>query len=608
MSHLKLFLLSIIILIFFSGKDIIAELSNYDDKKLLIGDVLNSESGIFGISDSWFMRNLIFRQSPYNALTVKYNNVVLNNVSDGSFRGDLLFLNSSSEVSFHGHSDIYSNSESLSGTVNITNKMTDSTNLVTIIEGGNIFGSTSFDYTRVKNYVKFNAGVNYITSGNFDVSQNKPENVNLTRNNSSFDKVSANGRLGVSDNKSLLDAEFIYSQSWQNFPVNTNINQQFFLDEPDYKLNLFNLMFATKVNSNYEISGNIFYLRTKSIFESFDNAEFQTMNLPSSFVKSFEESRFGWNSKLEFNLDNIPPGNLTLNYSRETLKYQGNSGLPVNRYELEKLNLGFEIHDKLELWDYSIGLNYRIINPLTTYQDEFFSSYSNVDYFFIFGINLTKKMAVRAALSRSSMLPQMYLIYSDINHGGLFRGIDETTANFNLETGIVINPLNKTSLSINYFNNQFSNVHVPFALLDNHTELTDNNMSSHGFNFNINSDIGLAHVGILSQFFLTKENVFDNFGRELIVPDLMINLRLFNYYEFGFSWLVESTFISGRESFSNDKNLQDFAIFNIRLSQELFNKNELFLRVNNLTNIYYEYFSGMPMPGINFIAGIKIII
>lgn len=573
------------------------------------GDFITSIPGVFGYSDTWFTRGLIFRQSPYNSLGVKYNNVPLNSVLDGCFRGDFLSFYDLSVYPISSESDIASNNESLSGAVNLKSKLTDTTNLKAIIEGGNIFGSSKFDYSGKHKYLRWNTGVSYITSGGFDMSQSRPDTVSFARTNSGFEKFSANGRLSLTDNKSFLDAEFIYSQSSQSLPFNLNSVQQIYMKEPDFRLNLFNLMFRTYLNNGLELNGNVFYVRTKSILDKYDDAVMQNRFLPTSFAKSFEENRFGWNAALKFDTENIPPGEITLNYSRESLKYQSNSGLPVKNYEIERLNFGLKFEDKLEYWQYSIGGNYRLINPLTSLENEILNSYNDIEYFFNTGINFTDNLKFSGSLSRRIMLPQIYLIYPEINHSEISLGMPVTTANTTVEIGLNFQIMKKFEMDLKYFNMQFNNVQVPFSMIGNAIELMPNDINSQGFEFSGFVDIYFADIFLNAQYCFDNNSIYDTYNREIIIPKYQIKTTLTKKYQFGFSWLIESSYIGGRETMSlSEISPSDFILLNLRISQSIYDQNEVYFRVNNLTDIYYEYYHGMPMPGIYFVAGVRLIL
>lgn len=569
----------------------------------LVSNHFVSEASIFGFSDTWFTRNIVFRQSPYNATTVKYNNVVLNSVIDGSFRGDFSVFQIFDIDIYNAESNSYASSVAINN--RIMQKSADRSGITTIFEGGNIFGSTLIDLKGKSGFVNWNTGINYITSGGFDVSSAKPDTINLSRKNTAFEKITANARLNVSDFNSTLDAEFIFSTSKQNMPFNLYPENSIYLQEPDFTMNLLNIMFRSYIDNGFEIYGNLFYLRSKSILEKYDSAQLITRDLESSFVKSFEESRFGWNSTLKFDTENIPPGEITFNYSREGLKYQPNSGLPINKYEIEKLSLGIHFSEVFNRWHYSIGGNYDLLNPLTAYQNEFFESIGDFSYFFKTEIvDIVKDLNVSASLSRKIMLPQLYTIYSELNHTEIYEDLPITSVNNSLELVFAYH-----NIGLKLFYSQYDKIQLPFSLIGSNFSLFDNNFSSSGIEIKARYRLIFGMLLLSSQYLIESNNILDSYGREIIIPEFKANISFSDVYDFGLSWLISSDVIIGRKSnYFEPKNLKDFALINLSISQLVYQQNEIYLKINNLTNEYYEYFYGMPMPGIYFVAGIKLIL
>lgn len=578
-----------------------------DNSNVLIGDKLSRLPGVFAFSDTWFTRNFIDRQSLYNSISIAYNNLELNSVIDGSFRGDLGVFQSNNILNNNDEPDIFSTSHSSSGNIFINNRIADSASFVSILEGGNVFGSTNINYTGINRYLKWQAGLNYITSGGYDVSLSKPDSIGLARSNTVFDKLTANGRLQISDTKSSLDAEFIFSKGNQNMPYNLYPENSIYLKESDFTMNLFNLMFKSYVNTGIVLNGNLFYYRTKSVLEKYDSPEMLSKELLSSFVKTFEESRFGWNSSLQFDTENIPPGEIALNYSRESLKYQKNAGLAINRFEIERITLGLKFAENFEIWNYTIGSSYRLLNPLTTEQNQIIESFSNVTFFFSVGLRIFDNAQLKAKSSRDAMLPQLYTIYPEINHTEYYADVAQTSISNSYEVAFEHKVSNKLKYEVKYFKAQLENVQMPMAMIDYPVYNFANSYDNDGFELSLEADLYLAKISAYVQYFTNKSNSFDSYGREILVPDFRANLSISDEYNFGLSWQFYFNLVSGRKSSSvQNLILNDFFVANVILSQKVYKSNEIYLRIHNFTDTYYEYFYGMPMPGIYFVAGIKL--
>lgn len=575
----------------------------------LSGDDISLLPGFFRMSDTWFTRGIIFRQSPYNSVAVKLDNVVLNSIVDGSFRGDILPCSLADYVIGTTESDIFSNSEDLSAYINIQNPKIDTNFLKVIFLGGNIFGKSSLEYAGKHKYLRWNTAVDYITSPGFDLPESKPDSIGSERKNSNFDKLSAKAGLEIFDHRSSLKASFYYSQSKQNFPFSINSESMLFIKEPDFKLNLLNMEFTTLFDYNLRLNGNFYYLRSKSVLEKYDTSELQSMLLPTSFNKTYEESKFGWNSSLNFDYEEIPTGKITFNYSRESLNYQKNKGFNIKHYELERLSVGILFAGKNDLWEYSLGTGFKILNPLTFYADKILSGYNDFEYFFNLGFDLTEIVKIKASLFRNIMLPQLYLLYPELNQFDISLNNQESTINNGLEFGLGFNFSDKSIISIKYFISQIENVQHPFALVEYNIDILDYGINSQGIDFTGTFELSPARISVQTQYLLNPVSIYDSFGREYFNPEINFYAEISQNYDFGFNWKISTSAVRGRKNKSNTGwKPNDYAILNIRLGQLIYNRNEIFIMINNLTDTYYEIIKDMPMPGFFFAAGVRLIL
>lgn len=577
--------------------------------KLFIIEEIDRYPLIYPISDTWFSRSLMLRQSPYNSISVDFDGIVLNSIIDGNFRGDIL------QDYFTGYeintckSDIYNSSEDLSGSIKLTSKHIDSNRFSAIFQGGNIFGGSSLEYIGNSKYLNWSSKIDYLTSAGYDISSNKPDSIGLARQNSSYEKFSVNGGVGIGDNKSRIFANFVYSHSNQGFPISIIPNEKLFLKEPDFILNIYNLDFSNLIDKDYKIEGNIFYMRTKSVVEKYDNEQFLTQLNSSSFTKIFEESKFGWNSALNFKPDVIPPGTITLNYSRESLKYQSGKDMLKKRYEIERLVLGLKFAESSENWEYWIGGNYKILNPLSSFNDNIPSTISDFEYNILLGYKFSEYFSIYLSNQRNIMLPQIYQLYPDINQMSLSFGYIESTLNTNYEIKFASRLSVDNDIWLKYFNTYLESIAFPFSLVEYPIENIQNNLNSQGIDLGGNIRSRYLNISYGIQYQFEPTTFYEQFGREINYPEIIIKADFYKLYDFGFSWKIKTTLVSGRTSkFVENYNQNDFTLIDLRLSQIVIEQNELFISINNLTNTYYEIIRGMPMPGIYFVAGIKLVL
>ncbi len=575
------------------------------ENQILLGNFLNDIENTFTFSDTWFSKNLLFGQSPYNSTALKYNNVYLNSMVDGSMRPDYLIPHNSSFIANRNKPDLYSTSNSLGAYIDINKPSYDTNLFKAVIQGGNIFGSNMVDYYGKKKNWRWNSSINYITSENFDKSSSHDYSTGLTRINSDFRSFSGNLRVGVYDNNSMLDAEFIYTSSVTGIPFELNKQNAVLIREPDYKFNLLNIQFASSLNSNFKIEGNLFYIRNKTIIESSLKS---IVDSDSTYKKSFEENKFGWNSRLIIKNSLLPPTEISFNYSREALKYQANQGLSVEQYEIEKLVTGIKMYDKFEYWSYDIAIKYMLHNPLTILHNNLAQSNSNIEYYSDFDISVFKQVSLLLNHSRISVLPPLYYTYPSLNHGLIPINDKSFGTKYSYSLGVNLKMQELSSLELHFFHEQSSNQHLPYSLLNYNHEMIPDGINSNGMRFCLKSDLYIFKLHSNLDYYTENVQIFDSYGREIAIPSLQVHFRVFDEYNFGLKWLMEYSHAGDRKSVLGEAVIEDFSLINLHLCYKVYKQNELFVSINNLGDVNYEFIKGYPMPGINFIAGFKLIL
>jgi outer membrane cobalamin receptor len=81
-------------------------------------------------------------------------------------------------------------------------------------------------------------------------------------------------------------------------------------------------------------------------------------------------------------------------------------------------------------------------------------------------------------------------------------------------------------------------------------------------------------------------------------------------FKFGFEFNLEAKYQGATQDYDSIEqrliDLDEFTVFNIRVSQQVFKQNEIFLRINNITDDFRLKSWGNPIKGRNFIAGINL--
>lgn len=582
---------------------------SYKSNEIFIQDNIKELPGIFPVSDTWFTRENSYRQAENNYLSFQLDNVNLNSIIDGTFRNSQIFNNFSVLSISSRNNNIFNNSYSLQGFLNASNKFYDSTFLKVIFQGGNIFGSTSLEFNGKYKFLRWISKIDYLVSGGFDISSSKPDSLNLSRENTGLNKFGAQTGFLVGDSKSSISLFGYFAQGSQNYPYNIIRNSAIYLKESESRQNLFNLKFNSEINYNLNLKGNLFYVRDKYIIERFDDNLMNSKILSSSFTKAFEEFKYGWNSAIDFAPDENFILSYTFNYAREALNYQPNSGFLVKKYEIEKAATATELKGSNEYFDYFIDLGYRLLNPLTAYSDKMLESFSDFEYAFGADIKILNSIVLKGSVTRNIMLPQMYLIYSELNPIDLSLNKLESTINNSFEIETFVRLDSNNSVSLKYFSSTIRNIAPHFSYIEYDLEKIKFTKEINGLEFSSFLNLDLFQLNLKADYNFNRNSIFNIYGQELTLPKMNFKINIFDKYDFGFNWRINSFIMIDKISASDQpNNSRNILILNANFGMEVFKNNEIFLNLNNFLDEYYEIISGMPMHGINFWAGIKLIL
>lgn len=567
---------------------------------------------LYPLSDTWLTRSYGVRQGNFSSIAVKYKGLHVNSVLDGSLNM-IPFWNISNDMIFLNNGlDARSCSDDFFGHINIESSNSDSSNFNLILGGGNIFGGSILGYKSRSGYLSWQINGEYLTSSGFDISDGSQLFQGIGSDNSDLSKLCLNGSFGIDDKNSFIFLDFLFSDVSQGFPISESEDFKYFMRNPDNKTNLINLRFSTLINNIFILSGNIFYYRNRYIIEKFDNENMNSYSLQDSYKKTFEESRYGWNTELLYSGSALPPVKFSLNYAREGIIYQANQGLNIENYMLEKIKMGIIIQEDNELLKYIFGFAYKLSNPLSFVPDKVLSSVSNFEYIAKLSFSVANFTQIYASHSRKAMLPQMYSYYQSLSESTFLNAEIESAISTNYEAGLIFGKLGVLSDllidgQITYFISDVNNLSLPFSFVKYSLESAPSNFTTDGLELSlvISHDNYAANFNAIFNF--SEILHFDNFGREIIYPRFLLNVGISAKYDFGLLIRVNSNIFNNLNSNLKDAEMKkNFTLFNVDIEQKVFNNNSFFVRAHNITNEYYEIYSGFPMPGASFAAGIRL--
>lgn len=486
-----------------------------------------------------------------------------------------------------------SGANSLSSSVFTEFSKENDNNLNLHFHGGNFYGSSAAKYNgNIDNYY-WNTGFAYKNSAGYNYPDSG-EQIDLL--NSQQEKAAAFAKVGIKDNNSDISFSFTHIDNNRGIPQNFFTTQNdFYLQESEWKSDLFNFRFDTRINNNFIAKGNFYYYKYKRIIDNFDNEKFNSQATENSFRNISDDYKFGANLEAELNNQFLKNYSLFLNYERTLYKNQANFGLPIMKTETEHLTFGFAKNfidlDEIKL---SFNSKYHLFNLIfSDFRNTNISeNYGDAALSFTFLHN--DEFVFNADINYSSKIPEVALLVDSLKN---FKDIEQS---INSEISIKWLPNSFFQISSSLFYSKLIDAIYYSDLFFSRQDANYYNDNVYGFNSILNLNYFNYNLQLDYKYLISLENIY------YFSPQNQLNLTLSKHYKYGFSWLIHLNYSGERRFREEYPILTSYSILNVRLSQMIQNKYEVYLRLDNAFEEYFEYFPGTPQPGRLFSAGVKI--
>lgn len=263
----------------------------------------------------------------------------------------------------------YGMSSSLAGSVSmITKSQNANTNLLNV-QGGNANGSSYFQYNGGAQKLFWNFSGNFFITNGHTISADKPDTVNIMRQNSKSRHESLFGKIGIRDDNSIL----MLSLFWSG--LNRQINSNIFLDtlrlnETNGGLALINLKFESRINPFVELQGNVYYKGSDRKLNI--TSEKISRDLFYEIVE--DEYTIGANLSSDIKIIERLSSKFHISYRRDIAsmtKYSSNLTI-YNRFTSENLNSKLELSRKINSFlDVNGFIEYAIYHPISSSNNVF---------------------------------------------------------------------------------------------------------------------------------------------------------------------------------------------------------------------------------------------
>ena len=583
--------------------------------KFSVNESLRSLPGIFLEQNGRNEALLKLRGFDQRQIAVFYDGVPFYISYDGNI--DLSQINSSSVgkiVVSKSMSSVLYGANTLGGSVNIiSDEPLSKLNTDLKMNFGNTYGASVKNTGRVKSLY-------WLVSGNYDKSDgfNLPSNFAITknedgekRNNSSYLQRGffAKTGLNLNDNNEV-SLSLGKNYNMKDVPINIYTISPRYWKYTTWNNTMMNLISVFKINNAVKLRGNIYTVNDFNILNSYDDNSYSPQLKPYAFSSTYDDYTSGVSLIPDINFNKIFSAKIALLFKRDTHYEQPNYNQPFKKFVADNYNAGIEKNFNLLKTDFILALNYNYLNIVEANGSPLRSGIHVFNGHFGIGKNLNDKIYIYAHVSESSRFPTLKELFSDLLGSNIANpGLSEEHS-LNSETGIKFNDTKIGIINLALYLSKVHNMILNVPLGKNKYQYQNaGDVTLSGVEFSYKKSIKYADINI-NYTYLYSENNSDTSSDKLEYrPEHSANIVLNKNYIFGFGWRLETYYTGKRYGIDGDtkawKSLADFTIFNIRLSQNIFNNYDLILRVNNLTDKYYEVEYGFPMQGRNINLGIE---
>lgn len=512
-----------------------------------------------------------------------------------------------------GTSSTVYGSNTMGGIINlITQTPTEKTDLhLSLNHGNNVKQKFAFSLGKKWKRIGFWISGEYRSSDGFHLSHKyepkKNEDGNL-RQNSDYEYKGVNGRFHHSWEKGSLFIDFNLLDNKRGIPPHTHEQRPRYWRFPSWRKN--NLKFSLKHApfAGLELRGSVYYDLYYNILDSYDDSTYSSQEKKYSFHSTFDDYSLGASFLGEYRKgkNHLRIG---LHLKKDVHRSQANYEEPWGVYEAANYSLGIE--DEI-----SVGKNASLV--IGTSFDWLKPLYANGETLrtLIFHVNPLMGVSCRISstqiylsVAKKSRFPTLKEFYSEY----LGRNIpnpdlkEENSVNF--ELGFRYFFSSNSSLEISIFYSDLKDLIVRKRIETLYQMQNIDRAKYSGAEFSLSCQIKEGYDLNFSYSYLQAKNTSLERKSSLLEYKPPHKLALIFSYKLPFSLegMAKALFIDKRYFEDQEgvfKPLSSYILLDFRLSKKLGNF-EIFLLLKNLLDENYEFESGFPAPGREFLIGLS---
>lgn len=507
-------------------------------------------------------------------------------------------------------------SNSMGGTVNfITKNQMEKTVLLEIESGA--AHSTSFGLSGGfgKIYYSINAG--YSKSDGFDIPETQSNYQNEDggiRNNSDYENLGGMIKVGVNDFYNFnLAYSLMIAKNEKGVPTDVYTNRPRYWRYTEWNKTTNNLMFSSGIGSSFRFKGNVFYDTYKNVLDSYDDDSFTSQDMKYAFHSTYDDNSLGVNILNDIDALNFGLTRVSFSWKKDVHKEEGNFNEGFSNYEASLFSVGLEQDiDIIPKLSAVAAIGYDLLTPIYSNGNDLRDQSSSVNGFVGLSYKVNDEISLHVNTSKKNRFPTLKEFYSQTAGRDIANPDLNAEQSINSELGVDYKISSSILLNGNIFYSSIDEL-INLVILDDGLRQYQNigkagmKGAELGLKLNIdNFNMTLAYT------YLSANNVSDDAQSEILEyrPEHVLSLVPNYQFSFGTELRAELFFVGGKYGVNADSRefvkMDNYLLINLRTSHTVFDNYTLYVRVNNLADIYYETEYGFPQPGREFFVGLKL--
>lgn len=506
-------------------------------------------------------------------------------------------------------------SNSMGGTVNfITKNRADKTITFEIESGAAHSTSLGFSGGFGKMFYSLNAG--YSKSDGFNIPEIKSNYRNEEggeRNNSDYENIGGMLKVGVNDfhNFNLAYSLMIVNNE-KGVPTDVYTTTPRYWRYTEWRKTTNNLMFSSGIGSSYRFKGNIFYDTYKNVLDSYDDNSFTTQDRRYAFHSTYDDHSLGINLMNDIDFLNFGLTRISFSWKKDVHKEEGNFNEGFSSYEASLFSGGIEqdinINENLSA---VAAIGYDLLTPIYSNGSDLRDPSSSINGFLGLSYKVNDEVSLHLNASRKNRFPTLKEFYSQTAGRDLANPGLNVEQSINSELGVNYKVNSSILLRGNVFYSSIDEL-INLVILEDGLRQYQNigKAEMKGLELGVNLNVKEYSMNF-AYTYLSAKNISDDVKSDILEyrPEHVLTFVPNYRFSFGTELRAELFFVGNKYGVDADSRefikMDNYLLANIRVSHIILDNYTLYVRVNNLSGIYYETEYGFPQAGRELFVGLK---